>query len=70
MVETWTNFSETDYRNDVSIQQWRQNMHYSNLLTYNLVRKLDGCAEKHAPTQKLNPKEMKFILKPYTTPDI
>ena len=41
-----------------------------NLLTYDLVRKLDGCAERHAPTQKLTPKEIKLTLKPCITPDI
>ena len=64
------NFSENSFRDDVSIQQWRQDTNDPNLLTYDLVRKLDGCAERHAPTQKLTPKEIKLTLKPWITPDI
>ena len=64
------NFSEVSFRNDVSIQVWRQDTDDPNLLTYDLVRKLDGCAERHAPTQKLTPKETKLTLKPWITPDI
>ena len=63
-------FSEIEFRNDVSIQQWRQDTDDPNLLTYDLVKKLDGCAERHAPTHKLNPKEIKFKLKPWITPNI
>ena len=55
------NFSGDSFRDDVSIQQWRQDTDDPNLLTYDLVSKLDGCAERHAPTQKLNPKEIKLI---------
>ena len=62
------NFSEIAFRDDVSIQQWRLDTDDPNLLTYDLVKKLDGCAERHAPTQKLNQKEMKFKLKPWITP--
>ena len=64
------NFSEINFRNDVSIQQWRQDTDDTNLLTYDLVKKLDGCAERHAPTQKLTPKEIKLTLIPWITPDI
>ena len=64
------NFSEISFRNDVSIQQWREDTDDPNLLTFDLVRKLDGCAERHAPTQKLTPKEIKLTLKPWITPDI
>ena len=64
------NFSEIDFRNDVSIQQWRQDTNDPNLLTYDLVSKLDGCAERHAPTKKLTPKQIKFRLKPWITPEI
>ena len=39
-------------------------------LTYDLIKKLDGCAERHAPTHKLNPRETKFALKPWITPEI
>ena len=64
------NFSEISFRNDVSIQQWREDTDDPNLLTFDLVRKLDGCAERHAPTQKLTPKEIKLTLKPWITPEM
>ena len=64
------NFSATDFRDDVSIQQWRQDTNDPNLLTYDLIRNLDGCAERHASTQKLKPREVKFKLKPWITPEI
>ena len=63
-------FSENSFRDDVSIQQWRQDTNDPNLLTYDLVSKLDGCAERHAPTQKLTPKQIKLTLKPWITPEI
>ena len=34
------------------------------------IWRLDGCAERHAPTKKLSPKEVKLKLKPWITPDI
>ena len=32
--------------------------------------RLNGCAERHAPTKKLKPKEVKLKLKPWITTDI
>ena len=54
----------------MSIQQWRLDTNDPNLLTYDLVSKLDGCAERHAPTQKLTPKKIKLALKPWITTEI
>ena len=64
------NFSEINFRDDVSIQRWRQDTDDPNLLTYDLVSKLDACAERHAPTKKLTPKEVKLSLKPWITSEI
>ena len=64
------NFSEAAFRDDVAIQQWRQDTDNPNLLTYDLVSKLDACAERHGPTERLNPKKVKLALKPWITPDI
>ena len=64
------NFSELDFRDDVAIQQWRQDTDDPNLLTNDLVWKLDACAERHGPTERLNPKKVKLALKPWITPDI
>ena len=35
-----------------------------------MVWRLDGCVERHAPTKRLSPKEVKFKLKPWITPEI
>ena len=64
------NFSEDAFRNDVSIQQFRQDTDDPNLLTYDLVWRLNGCAERHGPTEKLSPKDVKLRLKPWITPEI
>ena len=64
------NFSEDDFRDDVSIQQWRQDTDDPNLLTLDLIWKLDGCADRHGPVEKLTPKEVKLKLKPWITLDI
>ena len=64
------NFSEIDFRDDVAIQQWRRDTDDPNLLTYDLVSKLDACAERHGPTERLNHKKVKLALKPWITPDI
>ena len=45
------NFSETLFRDDVAIQQWRQDTDDPNLLTYDLVSKLNACAERHGPRE-------------------
>ena len=63
-------FSEDAFRDDVSIQQWRQDTDDPSLLMADLSWKLNGCAERHAPTEKLNLKEIKLTLKPWMTPDI
>ena len=34
------------------------------------VWRLDGCANRHAPTKKLSPKEVKLRLNPWITPEI
>ena len=64
------NFSEIDFRDDVSIQQWSQDTDDPSLLTNDLIWKLNGCAERHGPTEKLSPKEVKLKLKPWITIEI
>ena len=59
-----------NFFDDFAIQQWRQDTDDPNLLTYDLVRKLDACAERHGPTERLNHKQVKLTLKPWITPDI
>ena len=64
------NFSAEDFRDDVAIQQWSKDTEDPSLLTYDLVWRLNGCAERHGPTEKLKPKEVKLKLKPWITLEI
>ena len=66
----YSKFSEEKFREDVSIQTWCHNTEDPNLLMSDFIWRLDGCAERHAPTKKLSPKEVKLKLKPWITPDI
>ena len=64
------NFSEIDFRDDVSIQQWAQDTDDPSILMYDLIWKLNGSAERHGPTEKLSPKDVKLKLKPWITIEI
>ena len=64
------NFSAEDFRDDVAIQQWTEDSDDPTLLTHDLVWRLNGCAERHGPTKKLNHKEVKLKLKPWITVEI
>ena len=64
------NFSAAAFREDVSIQQWRQDTEDPNILTNDMFWRLEGCAERHGPVEKLNTNEIKLKLKPWITPDI
>ena len=64
------NFSEEAFREDVSIQQWRQDTDDPCLLMSDMFWRLDACAGRHGPIEKLKPKEIQLRLKPWITPDI
>ena len=64
------NFSESAFREDVSIQQWRQDTDNPSILMGDMYWRLDGCSDRHGPIEKLNPHEIKLRLKPWITPDI
>ena len=66
----YSKFNSDLFRDDVSIQPWVTNTNDTNTLTNDFVWRLDGCAERHAPTKKLNPKEVKLRFKPWITPEI
>ena len=40
------------------------------MLAEDFVWRLNGCADRHAPIEKLKPKQIKFRLKPWITPDL
>ena len=64
------NFSEDAFREDVSIQQWRQDTDDPSILMDDLYWRLNGCSDRHGPIEKLKPNEIKLRLKPWITPDI
>ena len=64
------NFSEAAFREDVSIQQWRQDTDNPCILMSDMFWRLDGCSDRHGPVEKLKPKEIKLKLKPWITPEI
>ena len=64
------NFSEDAFREDVSIQQWRQDTDNPSILMDDMYWRLSGCSDRHGPIEKLKPHEIKLRLKPWITPDI
>ena len=40
-----------------------------NFLAGDFVWRFNGCADRHAPIEKLKPKHIKLRLKPWITPD-
>ena len=66
----YSKFSEDHFRDDVSIQRWKQDSNDSNILMSDFIWRLDGCAERHAPIKKLTPPEIKLRLNPWMTPEI
>ncbi len=66
----YSKFTENLFRDDVSIQAWKRDSTDPNILMSDFVWRLDGCAERHAPTKKLLPKDIKLRLNPWITPEI
>ena len=64
------NFDGKDFRDDVAIQRWSNESDDPSFLMQDMIWRLDGCVERHAPTKKLSPKEVKLKLKPWITKDI
>ena len=64
------NFSAEAFREDVSIQQWRQDTNDPCILMSDMFWRLDGCSDRHGPIEKLKPREVKLKLKPWITPEI
>ncbi len=66
----YSKYSDDNFIDDVSIQRWNYDSTDPNLLMSDLVWRLDGCAERHAPVKKLKPKDIKLRLNPWMTPEI
>ena len=63
-------FTDTAFKEDVSIQQWRQDTDDPSTLMSDMFWRLEGCADRHCPIEKLTPREVKLKLKPWITPEI
>ena len=66
----YSKFSGDLFRDDVSIQRWKEDSIDANVLMSDFVWRLDGCAERHAPIKKLSPQEIKRRLNPWMTTEI
>ena len=60
----YSNFSEKSFRDDVSIQNFDNNLIDVNEQFQDFYFKLGGCVDRHAPIKKLKPKEIKLNQKP------
>ena len=66
----YSKYSAIDWRDDMSSQIWNFDSNDSNILVDDMIRKLQSCADRHAPVKKLNVKEIKLKSKPWITNDI
>ena len=66
----YSSFTNENFRDDISIQNC--NYSYNNVqhLFNDFYVKLDGCVNRHAPLNKLSPKEIKAKYKPWVSGEI
>ena len=62
----YSTFSEDSFRDDISIQNFDNNLVYVK----DFYLRLKGCVERHAPLKKLTSKEIKLKHKAWITSDI
>ena len=58
------------YIDDVSIQNWNNNLHGTNSKFNDFLWKMEGCVNHHAPIKKLTRKEIKKMKNPWITNNI
>ena len=66
----FSKYSESDFRDDVSIQSWNSSNTDSSYLFNDFYLKLKGCTDRHAPIRKLNAKEVKLRSKPWISSEL
>ena len=64
----FSKFSPSEFREDVSIQNWNLTDGDSSSLFCDFYSKLKGCTDRHAPIKKLNANEIEFRSKPWINP--
>ena len=58
-------FSEDSFRDDISIQNFDNNLEDVNKEFQDFYFRLKGCIDRHAPLKELTPKEIKQKHKPW-----
>ena len=61
----YSKFSEKSFRDDVSIQNFSNDLEDVDEQFQDFYFKLEGCVDRHAPLKKLTPKEIKLNQKPW-----
>ena len=69
-MNDYSKFNKEKFREDVSIQNWNNDLNNANDLFIDFHFKLKGCVDRHAPLKQLTPKEAKIANKPWITPAI
>ena len=66
----YSTFSEDSFRDDISIQNFDNNLEDVNKEFQDFYFRLKGCIDRHAPLKKLTPKETKLKHKPWISINI
>ena len=66
----YSKFNDASFIDDVSIQGWNTTSDDADELMNDFLWRLDGCVHRHAPTKKLNRKEVQRKLNPWMTNEI
>ena len=66
----FSKYLPSDFRDDVSIQNWNVDNIDSSILFSDFYHKLKGCTDRHAPIRKLSAKEVKLKSKPWINSDL
>ena len=66
----FSSFEENMCIDDVSIQNWNNNLHDTNSKFDDFLWKMGGCVNRHAPIKKLTRKEIKKMKNPWITNNI
>ena len=69
-ARNYSNFSSTDFHDDVSIQKWNYDLNNSTELLSYFFWRLEGCVNRHAPIKKLNCRDIKLKVKPWITAEL
>ena len=66
----YSNFSEKSFRDDVSIQNFHNDLENIDDQFQDFYFKLEGCVDRHAPLKKITPKEIKLNQKPWISKEL